>query len=97
VLGRQVFPPSGHDRTSVLVFIKDQPGALFNVLSPFARHGISMNRIESRPSHQAKWEYGFFIDLAGHVDDDAMKAALAELQTHAAQIKVLGSYPVAVP
>lgn len=97
VLGRQIFPPSGHDRTSVLVFIKDQPGALFNVLSPFARHGISMNRIESRPSHQAKWEYGFFIDLAGHVDDDNMKAALAELAEHSAQIKVLGSYPVAVP
>jgi chorismate mutase/prephenate dehydratase len=97
VLGRQIFPPSGHDRTSVLVFIKDQPGALFNVLSPFARHGVSMNRIESRPSHQAKWEYGFFIDLAGHVEDEPMKKALAELEAHAAQIKILGSYPVAVP
>ena len=96
VLGRQIFPSSGHDRTSVLVFIKDQPGALFNVLSPFARHGISMNRIESRPSHQAKWEYGFFIDLAGHIDDVPMKKALADLEKHAAQIKLLGSYPVAV-
>jgi chorismate mutase/prephenate dehydratase len=97
VIGRQIFPTSGHDRTSVLVFIRDQPGALFNVLSPFARHGISMNRIESRPSHQAKWEYGFFIDLAGHVEDEAMKQALAELDAHASEIKVLGSYPVAVP
>ena len=97
VLGRQLFPPSGHDRTSVLVFVKDQPGALFNVLSPFAQHGISMNRIESRPSHQAKWEYGFFIDLAGHVEDQAMQRALAGLDAHAAQVKVLGSYPVAVP
>ena len=96
VLGRQIFPPCGHDRTSVLVFIKDQPGALFNVLSPFARHGISMNRIESRPSHQAKWEYAFFIDIAGHVEDAPMKKALAELKKHAAQIKILGSYPVAV-
>jgi len=96
VLGRQFFPTSGHDRTSVLVFIKDQPGALFNVLSPFARHGISMNRIESRPSHQAKWEYAFFIDLAGHIEDVPMKKALHELEKHAAQIKVLGSYPVAV-
>ena len=96
VLGRQFFPTSGHDRTSVLVFIKDQPGALFNVLSPFARHGISMNRIESRPSHQAKWEYAFFIDLAGHIDEEPMKRALKELEKHAAQIKVLGSYPVAV-
>lgn len=97
VLGRQIFPTSGHDRTSVLVFIHDKPGALFDVLSPFARHGISMNRIESRPSHQAKWEYGFFIDLAGHVDDPAMQAALAELAGQATDIKVLGSYPVAIP
>ncbi|GHH54428.1 MAG: prephenate dehydratase [Gammaproteobacteria bacterium] len=97
VIGRKIFPPSGHDRTSILVFIHDKPGALFDVLSPFARHGISMNRIESRPSHQAKWEYGFFIDLAGHVEDEAMKSALAELEAHSAQIKVLGSYPVAVP
>ena len=84
-------------RSSILVFIKDKPGALFHVLSPFARNGISMNRIESRPSHQAKWEYGFFIDLAGHVEDEAMRRALAELKEHAAQIKLLGSYPVAVP
>lgn len=97
VIGRQIFPPSGHDRTSVLVFIHDKPGALFDVLSPFAKHGISMNRIESRPSHHAKWEYGFFIDLAGHVEDEGMKQALAELKAHSAQIKVLGSYPVAVP
>ncbi|MCC4601227.1 prephenate dehydratase [Xanthomonas melonis] len=97
VIGRQIFPSSGHDRTSVLVFIHDKPGALFDVLSPFARHGISMNRIESRPSHQAKWEYGFFIDLVGHVEDQAMQQALAELKAHSAQIKVLGSYPVAIP
>ena len=97
VVGRQIFPPSGHDRTSVLVFIHDKPGALFDVLSPFARHGISMNRIESRPSHNAKWEYAFFIDLAGHVEDEGMKQALAELEKDVAQVKVLGSYPVAVP
>ncbi|MFB3128478.1 MAG: prephenate dehydratase, partial [Lysobacteraceae bacterium] len=53
--------------------------------------------IESRPSHHGKWEYGFFIDLAGHIDDAPMQAALAELEAHSAQIKVLGSYPVAVP
>ncbi|MEZ5544757.1 MAG: prephenate dehydratase [Lysobacteraceae bacterium] len=97
VIGRSIFPPSGHDRTSVLVFIHDKPGALFDVLSPFARHGISMNRIESRPSHNAKWEYAFFIDLAGHVDNEAMKLSLSELAAHAATVKVLGSYPVAVP
>ena len=97
VVGRQIFPPSGHDRTSVLVFIHDKPGALFDVLSPFARHGISMTRIESRTSHQGKWEYAFFIDLPGHVEDEGMKQALAELEKDVAQVKVLGSYPVAVP
>jgi len=97
VVGRNIFPTSGHDRTSVLVFIHDKPGALFAALPPSPRHGISMNRIESRPSHHGKWEYGFFIDLAGHIDDAPMQAALAELEAHSAQIKVLGSYPVAVP
>ncbi len=96
VLGRQFFPTSGHDRTSILVSIRDQPGALFKALSPFARHGISMNRIESRPSHHANWEYAFFIDLAGHIEDAPMKRALAELEPQIAEIKILGSYPVAV-
>ncbi len=79
------------------MLIKDQPGALFKVLSPFAKHDISMTRIESRPSRQAKWEYGFFIDLDGHVEDETMKEALVELEEHVAMVKVLGSYPVAVP
>lgn len=96
VLGRELFPPSGHDRTSLLIFIKDEPGALYNVLSPFARNGLSMNRIESRPSHNRIWEYAFFVDIGGHVHDEAMKAALAELREYAQDVKVLGSYPVAV-
>ena len=96
VLGRELFPPSGHDRTSLLIFIKDEPGALYNVLSPFARHGLSMNRIESRPSHNRIWEYAFFVDIGGHVHDPAMKAALSELKGYAQDVKVLGSYPVAV-
>ena len=96
VIGRQFFPSSGHDRTSVLVFIHDKPGALFDVLSPFARHGISMNRIESRPSHNAKWEYAFFIDLAGHPAQDNVAAALQELRAQCSFFKVLGSFPLDV-
>jgi chorismate mutase/prephenate dehydratase len=96
VLGRELFNASGHDRTSLLVFVRDQPGALYAVLSPFARHGISMNRIESRPSHAGRWQYAFFIDVAGHVDDPAMKRALSELGEYAADVRVLGSYPVAL-
>ena len=96
VLGRELFNASGHDRTSLLVFVRDQPGALYNVLSPFARHGISMNRIESRPSHAGRWQYAFFIDVAGHVEDEPMRKALSELGEYAADVKILGSYPVAL-
>jgi chorismate mutase / prephenate dehydratase len=96
VLGRELFPTSGHDRTSLLIFIKDQPGALYNVLSPFAKHGLSMNRIESRPGHTGRWQYAFFVDVEGHVHDAAMRSAIEELQEFAQDVKVLGSYPVAV-
>ena len=96
VLGRELFNASGHDRTSLLVFVRDQPGALYNVLSPFARHGISMNRIESRPSHAGLWQYAFFIDVAGHVEDEPVRRALSELGEYAADVKILGSYPVAL-
>lgn len=96
VLGRELFSPSGHDRTSLLVFVRDQPGALYNVLSPFAKHGVSMNRIESRPSHTGRWQYSFFIDVSGHVEDAPVKQALSELGIYAADVKVLGSYPVAL-
>ncbi len=96
VLGRELFPPSGNDRTSLLVFIKDQPGALYHVLAPFAKHGLSMNRIESRPGHTGLWQYAFFIDVGGHVDDEAMRRALDELDEYAQEVKVLGSYPVAI-
>jgi chorismate mutase/prephenate dehydratase len=96
VIGRDFFPPSGNDRTSLLVFVHDRPGALYNVLRPLAEHGVSMNRIESRPSHQGKWQYAFFIDINGHVDEGRVKAALSELGEFASQVRVLGSYPVAV-
>src|SRR3546814_13488848 len=61
-LGRASFPPSGNDRTSLMVSIRDQPGALYRILEPLARRGISMNRIESRPDHGALWQYALLID-----------------------------------
>lgn len=96
VLGRELFPPSGHDRTSLLVFIRDRPGALYGVLEPLARRGITMNRIESRPAHGHLWQYAFFIDVAGHIGESPLKDALAEVGEHSGEVRVLGSYPVAV-
>jgi chorismate mutase/prephenate dehydratase len=97
VLGRNAFPPSGNDRTSLLVSIRDQPGALYKILEPLARRKISMNRIESRPDHGALWRYAFFIDVGGHAEEAPLKDALAELGDFAGALRVLGSYPVAVP
>jgi chorismate mutase / prephenate dehydratase len=97
VIGRALFPPSGHDRTSLMVFIRDQPGALYKILEPLARRGISMNRIESRPAHGKLWQYAFFIDVEGHVDESPLKDALSEIDEFAGDVRVLGSYPVAVP
>ncbi|MBC7989893.1 MAG: prephenate dehydratase [Luteimonas sp.] len=97
VIGRASFPPSGHDRTSLMVFIRDQPGALYKILEPLARRGISMNRIESRPAHSGLWQYAFFIDVGGHADESPLRDALAEVEDFAGDVRVLGSYPVAVP
>jgi chorismate mutase/prephenate dehydratase len=97
VIGRASFPPSGHDRTSLMVFIRDQPGALYRILEPLARRGISMNRIESRPDHGALWQYAFFIDVGGHAEESPLQDALSEIDAFAGEVRVLGSYPVAVP
>lgn len=97
VIGRELFPPSGHDRTSLLVSVQDQPGALYKVLEPLARHGVSMNRIESRPAHGRLWEYAFFIDVEGHADEAPLKDALAEMKASGQRVQLLGAYPVAIP
>lgn len=97
VIGRGAFPTSGNDRTSLMVFIRDQPGALYRILEPLARRDISMNRIESRPAHGALWQYAFFIEVNGHVDESPLKDALGEIDAFAGEVRVLGSYPVAVP
>lgn len=97
VIGRKLFPPSGNDRTSLLVTVTDRPGALNDVLSPFARHQISMNRIESRPAHTGKWQYAFFIDVSGHIEDKALQAAISEIDASIGSVRVLGAYPVALP
>ncbi len=96
VIGAQASAPSGRDKTSLLVSSRNVPGALYKLLQPLARHGISMSRIESRPSRTGLWEYVFFIDIEGHAEDEAVALALRELGEEAAALKLLGSYPRAV-
>ena len=97
VLGNQTPASTGRDVTSLVMSAPNRPGAVHALLSPLAKHGVSMSRIESRPARMGKWEYMFYVDIVGHQDDAAAAAALAELRALAPFIKVLGSYPHAIP
>ncbi len=96
IIGRESVPPSGDDRTSVVVSVRNKPGALHDLLEPFRRHNVDMTRLESRPSRSSKWSYVFFIDFVGHIEDEAVTKVLEELSVDVADLKVLGSYPRAV-
>lgn len=95
IVGAQSVSPSGRDQTSLVMSAPNRPGAVHALLAPFARHGVSMSRLESRPSRMGRWEYYFFVDLQGHEKDAAVAAALAELRDIAPFMKLLGSYPAA--
>jgi chorismate mutase / prephenate dehydratase len=94
VLGNQDVAPSGKDKTSLVMSAPNRPGAVHDLLAPLAKHGVSMNKLESRPARSGMWEYVFFVDIEGHLSDGKVAAALAELKSVAAFVKVLGSYPV---
>ncbi|NBD19604.1 prephenate dehydratase [Aquabacterium fontiphilum] len=86
--------PTGHDCTSLIVSVDNRPGAVHDLLAPLKRHGVSMTRFESRPARSGQWEYVFFIDLAGHLDEAPVAAAVDELRQLCSFVKVLGTFPV---
>ena len=96
IVGRHDTPSSGDDKTSLLLAAPNRPGALYRLLEAFAEHGVSMTRIESRPSRRGTWDYVFFVDIEGHADDQPIAGALGLLRERASLLKVLGSYPRAV-
>ena len=95
VIGNQDVAASGQDKTSLVMSAANRPGAVHDLLEPFARHGVSMSKLESRPAKSGLWEYVFFVDIEGHQTDKKVAAALKELKDVAAFVKILGSYPVA--
>ena len=96
VIGAQDVAASGKDRTSLVMSVKNRPGAIHELLEPLAHYGVSMSRLESRPSRTGGlWEYVFFVDIEGHQQDEKVSLALKGLREQAAFLKVLGSYPMA--
>ncbi len=95
VIGREGQGPSGHDKTSILFSVKDQAGVLYHMLEPFYKRSINLTKIESRPMKSKAWEYIFFLDMEGHIEDPEVTAAIEELRGYCQFLKVLGSYPKA--
>lgn len=88
-------PPerTGKDKTSLMLSVKDKVGALYDLLRPFASHGLNMTKIESRPSRRKAWEYIFFVDVEGHIEEERVRKAVEEIKGRCLFMKILGSYP----
>ena len=95
VIGRRPMGVTGRDKTSILFSMRNEPGALFRVLEPFAAHALNLTKIESRPARRQPWEYVMFIDFEGHRDTPAVEALLAQIRDRTLFFKILGSYPAA--
>jgi chorismate mutase/prephenate dehydratase len=96
VIGKQVVPACGQDKTSLVLAVRNKPGALHYILEPFHRLGVDLTRLQSRPSRSSTWNYVFFIDIQGHQEDENVAAALKEIASASAELKILGSYPIGV-
>jgi len=95
VIGKEYPPKTGKDKTSIMFSVKDTPGALYSILRPFSNYKLNLTKIESRPSKRKAWEYIFFVDMAGHIQDKNVKKAIDEVKKECLYLKILGSYPSA--
>jgi chorismate mutase / prephenate dehydratase len=93
VIGRRTPDRSGRDKTSLMFSVKDQPGILYRMLEPFSSRGINLSKIESRPMKSKAWEYIFFLDIEGHIEEEGIREAVEDLKGHCQFLKILGSYP----
>jgi len=93
VISKDFPPKTGNDKTSIMFSIKDRPGSLYSILLPFKRAKINLTKIESRPSKRKAWEYIFFVDMEGHIEDKKVSKAIEALKEGCLYLKILGSYP----
>lgn len=96
LVGHGVPAPTGHDKTSIVCFQReDRPGSLLAILQEFAARAINLTKLESRPTKRSLGDYCFFIDFSGHIVDELVADCLRNLAAKQAEVKFLGSYPVA--
>ncbi len=95
VIGHQEAPLSPHSKTSLVFAVPHRPGALNRCLDEFARRGLNLTKLESRPRRNRPWQYVFYLDFEGHWQDPVCQEALVGLLSRAAFVKLLGSYPAA--
>ena len=93
VISKKKAEPAPKSKTSLVFGTKNIPGALYACLGAFATRDINLTKLESRPSRDKPWEYIFYVDFEGHIDDQVCQEALAELKEKTNFIKILGSYP----
>ncbi|MFC1454147.1 prephenate dehydratase [Verrucomicrobiota bacterium] len=96
VIGNSFGNRTGDDKTSMLFAVKHQAGSLHRALGSLKKYKLNMTKIESRPSRQKAWEYLFFVDIEGHVQDKNVCGAMRDLNKHCLLLTVLGSYPKAI-
>ena len=96
IVGTEDTQPSGNDKTSIMLRMRNKPGALYELLKPFREHQVDLTRLETRPSKSENWNYVFFLDFNGHNQDEQVTKVFELLTDSAVELKVLGSYPVAV-
>ena len=95
VIGRGEGKATGNDKTSLIFATPDSPGSLYHALASFAGRKINLSKIESHPVKERLWEYLFFVDVTGHINDKDIKSCLKELKEKTTYLKILGSYPKA--
>jgi prephenate dehydratase len=93
VISKKKAEPTPKSKTSLVFSTKNLPGALYACMGAFATRNINLTKLESRPSREKPWEYIFYVDFEGHIDDRLCQEALAELKQKTNFIKILGSYP----
>ena len=93
VLSQKPACPEGAAKTSVVFAVENVPGALYRCLEPFATRGIDLAKIESRPLRGRRWEYVFYLDFVGNLQERRVREAVKELRERTKFLRILGCYP----